>query len=167
MPHVRDPLTTNRAGRAYRVEVANQPFNLPYSNVFYSLLNVGDFPAWGNQPFTDRLSRAWNEAAREAQQQGQPPLHQTFVVGDIAYAEGMAAHWDVSLRAGCSVGCDGRCADHRLLPSKHVRFQEHVVAPHAPARSPPPPSAPSSHTQLYLSDFEETFSTVPAMFSVG
>jgi hypothetical protein len=63
---------------------------VPYANIFYSLYAVADFPAWGQQPSTYYVSRALNAEANSG------VYHASMIVGDLAYAEGMSAHWDVS-----------------------------------------------------------------------
>ena len=76
------------------VQLYNINVSVPYANIFYSLYAVADFPAWGQQPATYRVAEAINAQARTGR------YHTAFMVGDLAYAEGMSAHWDVSAGHG-------------------------------------------------------------------
>lgn len=78
------------AERTYEFSAANTTVFLPYSTIFYALYIVADFPAWGQQPATYYLASALNKEAKSGK------YHSAFIVGDIAYAEGVSAHWDVS-----------------------------------------------------------------------
>lgn len=69
----------------------NATITVPYSTFLYSLYTIADFPTWGQQPATYYMAQAMNKEIRSGQ------YHGAFIVGDIAYAEGMAAHWDVSV----------------------------------------------------------------------
>lgn len=90
------------------VSGSNLPVKVPYANLFYGLYAVADFPAWGQQPATYYVAKSMNAQAKSG------GYHSAFIVGDLAYAEGMSAHWD-----------------------------------------------------MFLTDFEDTFSTMPTMFSEG
>lgn len=89
------------AGRSFGVYVEQYNITLPvpYANLFYSLYAVADFPAWGQQPATYWVAEAINAQARSGR------YHTAFMVGDLAYAEGMSAHWDVSASSGREQGC--------------------------------------------------------------
>lgn len=76
--------------RTYVVSNGGYTLTIPYANVFYGLLAMADFPAWGQQPATYWVAEAMNKLAASGK------YHSAFIVGDLAYAEGVASHWDVS-----------------------------------------------------------------------
>lgn len=79
-------------------------FGFPAGSLFYGLLTVADYPAGGQQPATRYTQASWNQKAATGQ------YHGAVLVGDIAYAMGISAKWDVSVkRCGCLLSVPGVC----------------------------------------------------------
>eukprot|EP00878_Enallax_costatus_P001056 GHUV01001191.1.p1 GENE.GHUV01001191.1~~GHUV01001191.1.p1 ORF type:complete len:955 (+),score=181.63 GHUV01001191.1:310-2865(+) len=81
-------------GRTYTTPPIGAPpakLDIPISNSFYLLYTVGDFPTWGQQPASYNVIKEFNRLAATGR------YHSAFIVGDIAYAEGVSAHWDMYL----------------------------------------------------------------------
>jgi hypothetical protein len=160
----------------------------PAGNLFYGLLTVADYPAGGQQAATRYTQASWNDRAATGQ------YHGAVLVGDIAYAMGVSAKWDVSIKNGaacCVSSCRyawGLVSCGLLVPAR-ARWlllcapacRTNMSLPKSSLQTTQPNVRCSNRQsslccfvcgvpvvrQIFLSQLEPTTSTVVTMFSQG